>query len=114
MNGADEAFLRDAPRLNDSQLLDIIRYIQAYNYIELNLRRAIDAFAEMQVLPQRYVTKFLKLRTSELVGVVVETVLSRRIAEPEKDDLLKLLKDIDHGRQTFLRTGPLALIQLGP
>lgn len=96
---AGESYMRNAPRLTDVQLLDIARYIQAYNYIELNLRRAIDAFAALEVLPERYKSKYRKLRTSELVAVVVETILSRKLAEPEEEELLRLLKDIEVGRK---------------
>jgi hypothetical protein len=96
---ADDAYIRNAPRLNDAQLLDIARYIQAYNYIELNLRRAIDAFAEMKALPERYANKFLKLRNAELIGVIVETIFSRKIPNADDEELLRLLKDIEDGRK---------------
>ena len=99
LDGADEAYMRNAPRLTDAQLLDIAKYIQAYNYIELNLRRAIDAFAASGVLPERYNSKYRKLRTPELIAVVAETVASRRLPEAEEEELLKLLKDIEEGRK---------------
>lgn len=91
-------FLLSAPRLTDSDILAFGKYIQCYNFIELNLRRSVEALALSKVLPSPFLERHKKLRASELAPALAACAPHLGLSDPERQRLIAMLDHIEHCR----------------
>ncbi|WP_316189135.1 hypothetical protein [Bradyrhizobium sp. SZCCHNS1054] len=66
----------------DHQLIGAL--IQEFNYVDFNLRRAIEIFAHAKLLPEQGARKYPKIHSSEVAGIVQDAV---KAMDPAVEDI---------------------------
>jgi hypothetical protein len=94
---AQELFSFPVLQAADHQLFGA--YIQLYNYMDLNLRRSVEAFAAVGMLPAAAARKYPKLHSSEIAPTVREVVQAMDPATEDLIDTLQKLGEIERRRE---------------
>lgn len=68
-------------------------FVQIFNFIELNLRRSLEIFCSADLVPRK---KYF--RTSELVELTKKAVMNLELSNPELNDTLGKLDEIEFRR----------------
>jgi hypothetical protein len=87
--------LIDFPVLGPADHQLIGAFIQEFNYIDFNLRRAIETFASAKLLSERAARKYPKIHGSEVPGTVQDAVRAMDPTVeniPESIDLLTIIE----------------------
>lgn len=86
------------PPLPKESLTLLAIFIQIYNYIELNLRRTIEAFAAGGLLPDLSKKKIQSLRSQELIPIAKLAVGNMGLGDGEASEILGKLDEIESRR----------------
>lgn len=68
-------------------------FVQVFNFIELNLRRSIEVFCTADLIVRKK-----NVHTSDLVGLVKTAVTKLGLSDPELEDVLGKLDEIEFRR----------------
>jgi hypothetical protein len=88
--------LFEFPHLQPSDYQLFGAYIQMYNFIDMNLRRCVEAFHQGNVLPGD--VRWQRLREAELVGVVIRVVRTMDPALEPMEETISRLNEIEFRR----------------
>jgi hypothetical protein len=91
--------LIDFPLLQPSDHLMVGVFIQTYNYMDFNLRRAIETFAYAKLLPPKAAKKYPKIHSSDVAGIVQESVMAMDSAVEDIPDTIQILTIIERRRE---------------
>jgi hypothetical protein len=91
--------LMDFPVLEPQDHLLIGTFIQTFNYMDLNLRRAIETFAHAKLLPQEASKRYPRIHSSEVAAAVEGAVKAMDPAVEDIPDTLNLLHIIERRRE---------------
>jgi len=91
--------LIDFPLLQPSDHLMVGVFIQTYNYMDFNLRRAIETFACAKLLPSKAAKKYPKIHSAEVAGIVQESVRAMDSAVEDIPDTIQILTIIERRRE---------------
>lgn len=91
VDDAGEAGLFLFPQLSDEDCCIFGRYIQIYNYIEMNLRRSIEVFCRAGLLSSP--NNYQLLQAAQLVPKLIEAVNNSSLAD--KGEIIKNLEEIE-------------------
>jgi hypothetical protein len=91
--------LIDFPLLQPSDHLMVGVFIQTYNYMDFNLRRAIETFAYAKLLPPKASKKYPKIHSSDVAGIVQESVRAMDSAVEDIPDTIQILTIIERRRE---------------
>ena len=91
--------LIDFPLLQPSDHRMVGVFIQTYNYMDFNLRRAIETFAYAKLLPPKAATKYPKIHGSEVASIVQESVRAMDAAVEDIPDTIRILAIIERRRE---------------
>jgi hypothetical protein len=83
------------PSLSEDDLKLIGAFIQIYNFMELNLRRSIEAAAKGGLLPHLSEKKLRSLQPSDLVPAMKAAVANMNLSDEERGDTLQKLDEIE-------------------
>jgi hypothetical protein len=91
--------LMDFPvlRPEDHQMIGF--FIQQFNYIDLNLRRAIETFHHAQLLPKKATKKYPRIHSSEVASAVQESVKAMDTAVEDIAETIRILSIIERRRE---------------
>jgi hypothetical protein len=102
-----EAIVSNAPREKlmefpvlqpeDHQIIGF--FIQQFNYMDLNLRRAIETFHHAKLLPDKAAKKYPKLHSSEVAGIVQDSVKAMDAATEDIPETIRILSIIERRRE---------------
>jgi len=74
-------------------------FIQQFNYMDLNLRRAIETFHQAKLLPDKAAKKYPKIHSSEVAGIVQDSVKAMDTATEDITDTIRVLSIIERRRE---------------
>jgi hypothetical protein len=91
--------LMDFPVLQpmDHQLIGM--FIQLFNYIDFNLRRAIETFAQAKLLQGKAASKYPKIHSSEVANTVQNTVKAMDAVIEDIPEAIRILSIIERRRE---------------
>jgi hypothetical protein len=84
--------------LDDDGLRLLSRYVQLFNYMELNLRRSVAAFAHAGLLPHLTEKKLRNLRPASLCATVKAAIERTSASREERDHWAQNIDAIETGR----------------
>ena len=90
--------LMDFPVLEPADHQLIGAFIQEFNYIDFNLRRAIEAFAHAKLLSKDAARKYPKIHSSEVAATVQDAVKAMDPAVEDIADTTHILWIIERRR----------------
>lgn len=91
--------LMDFPVLEPADHQLIGAFIQEFNYMDFNLRRAIETFAHAKLLSKNAAEKYPKIHSSEVATIVQEAVKAMDPAVEDIADTTKILWIIERRRE---------------
>lgn len=99
VDSAPREKLFDFPVLQppDHQMIGV--FIQLFNYMDFNLRRAIETFAHAKLLQGRAAKKYPKIHSSEVASVVQDAVKAMDAAVEDIPDTIRILTIIERRRE---------------
>lgn len=74
-------------------------FIQQFNYMDLNLRRAIETFHHAKLLSDKAAKKYPKIHSSEVAGIVQDSVKAMDAATEDIDETIRILSIIERRRE---------------
>ncbi len=92
-------WLMDFPVLQPADHQLIGAFIQEFNYIDLNLRRAIETFAHAKLLSASATKKYPKIHSSEVASAVRDAVKAMDPAVEDIPDTIHILSIIERRRE---------------
>jgi hypothetical protein len=81
----------------DHQLIGI--FIQLFNYMDFNLRRAIETFAQAQLLQGKTAGKYPRIHSSEVAKAVQDAVKAMDAAIEDIPEAIRILSIIERRRE---------------
>lgn len=91
--------LMDFPILHPEDHLLIGAFIQTFNYMDLNLRRAIETFAHAKLLPKKAAGRYPQIHSSEVADTVQDSVKAMDPAVEDITDTTHILWIIERRRE---------------
>jgi hypothetical protein len=91
--------LMDFPVLKPAEHQLIGAFIQKFNYMDFNLRRAIETFARAKLLSKAAAKKYPKIHSSEVAAVIQDAVKAMDPAVEDIADTTKILWIIERRRE---------------
>jgi hypothetical protein len=91
--------LIDFPLLEPEDHRVIGTFIQLFNYMDFNLRRAIETFSVANLLPDKARKKYPKIHSSEVSSIVTVSVEAMDAAVEEIPETLRKLAIIERRRE---------------
>ena len=91
--------LMDFPALQpvDHQLIGI--FIQLFNYMDFNLRRAIETFAQARLLQSKAAGKYPRIHSSEVAKAVQDAVKAMDASIEDIPEAIRILSIIERRRE---------------
>jgi hypothetical protein len=91
--------LMDFPVLqpDDHQMIGF--FIQQFNYMDFNLRRAIETFAHAKLLSEKAAKKYPKIHSSEVASTVQDAVRAMDAAVEDIPETIRILTIIERRRE---------------
>ena len=74
-------------------------FIQQFNYMDLNLRRAIETFHHAKLLPDKATKKYPKMHSSEVAGIVQDSVRAMDASAEDITETIQILSIIERRRE---------------
>jgi hypothetical protein len=91
--------LMDFPVLQPADHQMIGFFIQQFNYMDLNLRRAVETFHHAKLLPAKAANKYPKIHSSEVASIVQESVKAMDAAVEDITETIRFLSIIERRRE---------------
>ena len=91
--------LMEFPVLQSADHEMIGAFIQLFNYMDLNLRRAIETLALAKLLPSRVAKKYPRIHSSEVSSVVQDSVRAMDAAAEDIPKTIRILARIERRRE---------------
>lgn len=91
--------LIDFPVLEPADHQLIGAFIQHFNYMDFNLRRAIETFARAKLLSEKAAKKYPKIHSSDVAGIVEDAVKAMDPAVEDIADTTHILWIIERRRE---------------
>jgi hypothetical protein len=82
---------------HDHQMIGV--FIQLFNYMDFNLRRAIETFAHAKLLQGRAAKKYPKIHSSKVASAVQDAVKAMDAAVEDIPDTIRILTIIERRRE---------------